>query len=170
LKNKVLFMTPFKLWGRAQIAAAALALPILLSPALLYILVVAINLVFGLPAIVFFYLLLKLMQLAFANSKPVSRWAAAMACLPGMLLITGGCILIATVLMCDLFHERFEWAITLFGLPAMIGTVISVCISCKDIHRFIYPDLYAQPVKENAMPPAGMVYPQHSTTGHTEDH
>jgi len=126
---------------------------------MLYLLLVAINLLFGLPAIIFYYLLLVLMKRFFTNSQPVTQWAAALACLPGMLLITGGCVLIAVAAVCNGFNSRFEWGASIFGLPAMVATLISVCISRKEIHRFIYPDLYADDFKKTAPETTGMVNP-----------
>lgn len=150
-------MTPFNIWIKAQIAALLLALPILIVPPLLYILIIATNVAFGLPAIVFFYLLLMLVRHFLTNQKPVTTWVAALACLPGMLLITGGCVITGTIVMCNAFNLSFDWEFTLFGLPAMIGTAISVCISRKDIHRFIYPDLYADNFKKDTPQFPGMV-------------
>jgi len=131
-------------------------LPALLLP-MLYVFLIAINVIFGLPAIVFFYLQLVAAKSFFANSKPVTQWAAALACLPGMLLSTGGCILLATAAVCNGFETRLEWELSVFGLPAIVGTVVSVCISRKEIHRFIYPDLYADHFKDLSPEDAGMV-------------
>lgn len=130
-------MTPFNIWIKAQAFALVLSLPALVFPPF-YLLLGGLSLLFGLPAIVLFYLLLMLVRHFLTNQKPVTTWVAALACLPGMLLITGGCVITGTIVMCNAFNLSFDWEFTLFGLPAMIGTAISVCVNRKDIHRFIY--------------------------------
>lgn len=162
-------MKPYKIWIRAQITGALLMLPAIALPPL-YLFLVVIQLVAGLPAMIFYFLMMSLIKHFLSNRKPVTKWVAALACLPGMLLITGGCVLIGVAIGCNLLDGRIEWELSLFGLPAMIGIVIAVCIGRKDIHCFIYPHLYASPVQKDTLPPVGMVYPQPGTPDHTQDY
>lgn len=137
------------IWIRAQIINLAIWLPTLVFPPV-YLIICLICIIGGLPAIPLFYLSLLAVKYLLRPYKPVNSWVAALACLPGMLLITGGCALASICLFCHWDHSWFEWGMVAFGLPSMLAVVIAVFLSRKHIHRFIYPYTYAYDTEKTA--------------------
>lgn len=136
---------------------AMLFCPFLFAPKM-YLLLMALLAACGLPAIPLFYLVITIARKLCTRYK-YGQWTAILICLPAIWTITALCASLAAHFVIGWLTGTYTYSLwyCLFGVLALIQATATILEKSKDIHRFIYPDLYADNFKKDTSQFPGMV-------------